>query len=101
MTAVDFLLKKITLKKLEHDVYLYPRVTNKDIEQVKEMEKQKVIEFLDWLTNEKSEFSIMYGNQDKRFSSNDKDYTINEIIEIFENRYNLEKKHTYSKIEKL
>ena len=46
-------------------------------------EKQIVIEVLDWLTNEKCEFSIMYGNQDKRFSSNDKDYTIDEIIEIY------------------
>jgi spore coat polysaccharide biosynthesis predicted glycosyltransferase SpsG len=46
-------------------------------------EKQIVKEVLEWLTNEKSEFSIMYGNQDKRFSSNDKDYTIDEIIEIY------------------
>jgi hypothetical protein len=40
-------------------------------------------DLLDWLTNEKSEFSIMYGNQDKRFSSNDKDYTIDEFLEIY------------------
>ena len=101
MTAVDFLLQKITLKKLEHDVYLYPRVTNKNIEQAKEMEKQQIIDILDWLTNDKSEFSIMYGNQDKRFASNDKDYTIDEFLEIFETRHNYIKKHTYSKIEKL
>jgi hypothetical protein len=101
MTAVDFLLGKITLKKRETDIYLYPRVTNKDIEQAKEMEKQQIIDILDWLTNEKSKFSIMYGNQDKRFASNDKDYTIDEILEIFETRHNSEKKHTYSKIEKL
>lgn len=42
-TAVDFLLEKITLKKLEHDVYLYPRVTNEDIEQAKEMFEQQII----------------------------------------------------------
>ena len=46
-------------------------------------EKQIVVDVLDWLTNEKSEFSIMYGNQDKRFSCNDKDYTIDEILEIY------------------
>jgi hypothetical protein len=126
MTAIDFLLEKITLKKLEHDVYLYPRVTNEDIEKAKEMEsdfiikfadwvnvnaykyptktttselllifkkpimtpkeKQIVVEVLDWLTNEKSDFSIMYGNQNERFSSNDKDYTIDEIIEIYKNQ---------------
>jgi hypothetical protein len=46
-------------------------------------EKQEIIDILEWLTNDKSEFSIMYGDQDKRFSSNDKDYTIDEIIEIY------------------
>ena len=61
-------------------------------------EKQKVIEVLDWLTNEKSEFSIMYGNQDKRFASNDKDYTIDEIIEIFETRHNSKKKHSFGEV---
>jgi hypothetical protein len=61
-------------------------------------ENQKVIEVLEWLTNEKSEFSIMYGNQDKRFSCNDKDYTIDEIIEIFETRHNYIKKHTFGKV---
>jgi hypothetical protein len=49
MTAVDFLLEKITLKKLEHDVYLYPRVTYKDIEQAKEMESDFIIKFADWV----------------------------------------------------
>jgi hypothetical protein len=46
-------------------------------------EKQQIIDILDWLTNDKSEFSIMYGNQEKRFASKDKDYTINEILEIY------------------
>ena len=41
-TAVDFLLEKITLKKLENDVYLYPRITNEDIEQAKEMFEQQI-----------------------------------------------------------
>jgi hypothetical protein len=62
-------------------------------------EKQIVVEVLEWLTNEKCEFSIMYGNQDERFASHDKDYTINEILEIFKTHHNSEKKHTYSKSE--
>jgi hypothetical protein len=62
-------------------------------------EKQIVVEVLDWLTNEKCEFSIMYGNQDERFASHDKDYTIDEIIEIFKTRHNYIKKHTYSESE--
>jgi hypothetical protein len=52
-------------------------------QQSKEMEKQNIIDILEFLTNEKSEFSIMYGNQEKRFASNDKDYTIDEILEIY------------------
>jgi hypothetical protein len=70
-------------------------------EQCAEIAENYVKEVLEWLTNEESEFSIMYGNQYKRFSSNDKDYTIDEIIKIFETRHNYIKKHTYSKIEKL
>lgn len=41
-----------------------------------------VKEVLEWLTNEKSEFSIMYGNQEKRFATKDKDFTIEEFLEI-------------------
>jgi hypothetical protein len=41
------------------------------------------IEFAEWLTNEKSKYSIMYGNQRKRFSTIEKDYTAKELLEIF------------------
>ena len=56
------------------------------LEEAKAMEKQQIIDILEWLTNEKSEYSIMYGNQKKRFASNEKDYTIKEILEIYKNR---------------
>ena len=55
-------------------------------EQCAEIAENYVKEVLDWLTNEKSEFSIMYGNQEKRFASNNKDYTIEEILETYKNR---------------
>ena len=61
-------------------------------------ENKKVVEFLEWLTNEKSEYSIMYGNQDKRFASNNKDYTIDEILEIFKTRHNYIKKHSFGEV---
>lgn len=41
------------------------------------------IDLLEWLTNEKSKFSIMYGNQEKRFSTIEEDYTAKELLEIF------------------
>lgn len=55
-------------------------------EQCAEIAENYVNEVLDWLTNDKSEFSIMYGNQEKRFATNDKDFTIKEFLEIFKNR---------------
>ena len=42
-TALDLFIEKITLKKTETDIYLYPRVTNEDIEKAKEMEKEQTI----------------------------------------------------------
>jgi len=41
------------------------------------------IEFAQWITNEKSKYSIMYGNQNKRFADFDKEYTSKELLEIF------------------
>ena len=38
---------------------------------------------LDFITNEKTEYSIMYGNQEERFSTIDKDFTIDELINIW------------------
>ena len=55
-------------------------------EQCAEIAENYVIEVLEWLTNEKSEYSINYGNQEERFATNDKDFTIKEILEIYKNR---------------
>ena len=41
------------------------------------------IGFADWLTNEKSEYSVMYGNQEKRFATFNEDFTIKELLEIY------------------
>ena len=62
-------------------------------EQAKEMEKQKqdeyAIGFVEWFTNEKSEYSIMYGNQEKRFATFTKDYTAKELLEIYKKEKHL------------
>jgi hypothetical protein len=42
-TAVEWLLEKITLKKLDDKIILYPTISNKDIDQAKEMEKEQII----------------------------------------------------------
>ena len=41
------------------------------------------IEFVEWITNEKSKYAIMYGNQQKRFATVRKDYTTKQLLEIF------------------
>lgn len=41
------------------------------------------IGFAEWFTNEKSEYSIMYGNQEKRFATFTKEYTAKELLEIY------------------
>ena len=79
-TAVEWLFEK--LWETPKDKFTWYSI----LEQAKEIEKQQIIDILEWLTNEKSEYSIMYGNQKKRFASNEKDYTIKEILEIYKNR---------------
>jgi hypothetical protein len=41
------------------------------------------IGFAEWFTNEQSPYSIMYSNQEVRFSDFRKDYTIKELLEIY------------------
>jgi hypothetical protein len=47
------------------------------------------IGFAEWLTNEKSEYSILYGNQEKRFATFEEDYTAKELLEIYKKESNL------------
>jgi hypothetical protein len=47
------------------------------------------IGFAEWFTNEKSEYSIMYGNQEKRFATFTKEYTAKELLEIYKNEKHL------------
>lgn len=58
-----------TIKFIDEPI---PDTTETDLENI-----------LDFLTCEKSKFSIMYGNQEKRFATNKKDYTIKEFISIW------------------
>jgi hypothetical protein len=60
----------------------------------KQEQKEKdefAIGFAEWLTNEQSPYSIMYGNQEVRFSDFRKDYTIKELLEIYKTASNLKK----------
>lgn len=48
-----------------------------------EVAEDFTIGFVEWFTNEKSEYSIMYGNQEKRFATFTKEYTAKELLEIY------------------
>jgi hypothetical protein len=54
--------------------------TSKELEEIAD---EYAIGFVEWFTNEKSEYSIMYGNQEKRFATFTKDYTAKELLEIY------------------
>ena len=54
-TAVEFLLDKITLKKIDEGIYTYPTITVEEMEQFKEMQKQQI---MDAYVDSTSQFSV-------------------------------------------
>ena len=82
-SAVEWLASRIINIGLD-----YPIIKSVELfKQAKEMQNQQqdefTIGFVKWFTNEKSEYSIMYGNQEKRFATFEEDYTIQELLEIY------------------
>ena len=59
-----------------------PRYQIRDV-QLEVIAEEFTIGFAEWFTNEKSEYSIMYGNQEKRFATFTKEYTTKELLEIY------------------
>lgn len=49
----------------------------------REQERTRFIEFLQWLSVEKAEYSILYGGEPERFCSTDHDYTSEQIADLF------------------
>ena len=45
MTAVEKLIEKITLKKVDNQIYLYPTISIDDCETARVIEQQQMIEF--------------------------------------------------------
>ena len=97
-TAVEFIVHKLGVlnrerkdKLVDVETFLHQKIDL--IKEAKEMEKQQqddfAIEFAEWFTNEKSEYSIMYGNQEKRFATFTKDYTAKELLEIYKKEKHL------------
>jgi hypothetical protein len=60
------------------------------IEKTERVLDNEMLDLLDFLTNKESRFSIMYGNQDLRFSElvgdEVKEYTKEEFLKLFNNR---------------
>lgn len=49
----------------------------------REQERTRFIEFLQWLSAEKAEYSILYGGDPERFCSIDHDYTSEQIADLY------------------
>jgi hypothetical protein len=92
MTTVDWLIQQLNAMDLLKIVDGSNAITF-TIKQAKEMEKQQQDEFgigfAEWITTEKSKYSILYGNQEKRFATFEKDYTSKELLEIYKKENNL------------
>lgn len=56
---------------------------NHNAEECEEIADEFAIGFVEWLTNEQSPYSIMYGNQQIRFSDFRKEYTAKELLQIY------------------
>ena len=67
-----------TLKEKIKDVDIEKGMSDK----LEKIADDYAIEFVEWLTNEKSKYAIMYG-QKIRFSTFKKDYTTEELLKIF------------------
>lgn len=48
-----------------------------------EYAKQECIEFAEWLTREDSPYAVLYGNRKERFATNENDYTVEQLYEMF------------------
>jgi hypothetical protein len=59
------------------------RTRNYNAEECELIAEEFAIGFAEWFTNEQSPYSIMYGNQEKRFSDFRKEYTAKELLQIY------------------
>jgi len=59
-----------------------PRLQIREV-QLEVIAEEFAIGFAEWFTNEQSPYSIMYGNQEVRFSDFRKEYTPKELLEIY------------------
>ena len=84
----------MTLKEKfkEQKIYFNPyffKLTTESAETFEKIADDYAIELLEWLSNEKSKFAILYGNQKERFSTFEEDYTSKQLLEIFKEQKGL------------
>ena len=72
--------KQIDIKLSENHTTKIVEVEAQIIEKIAD---EFAIGFAEWFTNEQSPYSIMYGNQEVRFSDFRKDYTIKELLKMY------------------
>ena len=60
-----------------------PFLADRILQGMDEWAKEVGIDILNWVTREESEYSIMYGDQPERFSTFKKDYTSEELFNLY------------------
>ena len=78
---------QLAIENAEYEEYphsaIYKLDYNKAVDGCFEVTKDIAIKFVEYLTDENSKYSIMYGGNPERLSTIDKDYTIKEVFEEF------------------
>jgi hypothetical protein len=72
----------MTLKEKFDETLTYLESKRK-VSECEKVAEEFAIGFAEWFTNEQSPYSIMFANQEIRFSDFRKDYTIKELLEIY------------------
>ena len=82
-TAVEWLIEQLECFGNKHELQMSWATVNDLVEQAKAMEKQNIIDFVDWLTRGDSLYGILYGCKPERFCTENEDLTIEQVYEEY------------------
>lgn len=60
------------------------------------IKREEMFAFIKWVTSEKSKYAVMYGDQEDRFADDEREYTVEQLYELYQQNNNnmyFENKH--------
>lgn len=85
-TAMQKVIDKIN--NVKPDEFCSIETIKRWCEEAKIEERQQIIDFANWLSDDDSPYAILYGKDPIRFATNDKDLTSEEVVsDYFTSRY--------------